>query len=66
MIVSVAVTLAYGERSFSKWKLIKNYFRSTMSQKRLNGLTMLSIEKDWVKNLDYQKMGADRSSNVSF
>lgn len=29
----------------SKFKLIKFYLRSTMSQERLNGLTILSIEK---------------------
>ncbi|XP_074354118.1 uncharacterized protein LOC141693031 [Apium graveolens] len=41
------------ERSFSKLKLIKSYLRSTVSQERLSGLAMLSIEKDMVEKLDY-------------
>ncbi|XP_012844359.1 PREDICTED: zinc finger MYM-type protein 1-like [Erythranthe guttata] len=40
--------VASAERTFSKLKLIKSYLRSTMSQERLNGLAMLSIEKDMV------------------
>ena len=32
--------------SFSKLKLIKSYLRSTMSQERLSGLVILSIEKE--------------------
>ncbi|KAJ7332951.1 hypothetical protein JRQ81_015131 [Phrynocephalus forsythii] len=44
--LTVPVTVAEGERSFSKLKLIKNYLRSTMSQERLSNLAMLSIEKE--------------------
>lgn len=32
------------ERSFSKLKLIKTYLRSTMTEKRLNNLALVSIE----------------------
>jgi hypothetical protein len=32
-----------------KKKLIKSYLRSTMSQKRLNGLAILSNEKEMLK-----------------
>ncbi|KAI4975647.1 hypothetical protein ZWY2020_049254 [Hordeum vulgare] len=46
ILVTVPVTVASAERSFSKLKLLKNYLRSTMSQKRLNGLATLCIEKD--------------------
>ena len=42
--MSVPVTVASAERSFSKLKLLKNYLRSTMLQGRLNGLAMCSIE----------------------
>ncbi|XP_062104080.1 uncharacterized protein LOC133815239 [Humulus lupulus] len=44
------------ERSFSKLTLIKSYLRSTMSQERLSGLAMLSIEKDIVAKLDYANL----------
>ncbi|KAL2974442.1 hypothetical protein AAZX31_14G105700 [Glycine max] len=37
--------IAYRIMSFSKLKIIKTYLRSTMSQQRLNGLALLSIEK---------------------
>jgi hypothetical protein len=36
---------ASAKGSFSKLKLIKSYMRSTISQQRLNWLTLLSIEK---------------------
>lgn len=34
------------ERSFSKLKLIKNPLRATMTQNRLNYLTLISIERE--------------------
>lgn len=53
ILLTIPVTVAYAERSFSKLKLIKSYLRSTMSQERLSGLAMLSIESDMVQKLDY-------------
>ena len=44
-LLTILVTVASAERSFSKLKLIKFYLRSTMSQEKLNGLTILLIEK---------------------
>lgn len=40
----VPVSVASGERSFSKLSLIKNILKSTISQDRLNGLMLFSIE----------------------
>jgi hypothetical protein len=40
--LTICVSVASCERSFSKMKLIKNYLRSTMSQSRLSGLAVLS------------------------
>lgn len=56
ILLTVPVTVASAERSFSKLKLIKNYLRSTMSQSRLNGLAMLSIERDLIESLDYESL----------
>ncbi|XP_057514940.1 uncharacterized protein LOC130796584 [Actinidia eriantha] len=53
ILLTIPVTVASGERSFSKLKMIKNYLRSTMSHERLNGLEMLSIENDFAGKLDY-------------
>ena len=53
ILLTILVTVAFGERSFSKLKLIKSYLRLTMSQERLNGLAMLSIEKAMVDKIDY-------------
>ncbi|XP_042460344.1 zinc finger MYM-type protein 1-like [Zingiber officinale] len=53
ILLTIPVTVASAERSFSKLKLIKTFLRSTMSQERLNGLAMLSIEKEIIEQLDY-------------
>ena len=45
MYMTVSATVATAERSFPKLKLIKNFLRSSMSQERLSGLALLSIEK---------------------
>lgn len=52
ILLTIHVTVASAERTFSKLKLIKNYLRSTMSQERLNGLTILSIENELLKILN--------------
>ncbi|KAK4551218.1 hypothetical protein RGQ29_032460 [Quercus rubra] len=44
------------QRSFSKLKLIKSYLRSTMSQERLSGLAILSIEKEMLEELKYKNL----------
>ena len=46
ILLTIPVTVASDERSFSKLKLLRNCLRSTMLQERLNGLAMCSIEKD--------------------
>ena len=38
ILLTVPVTVASGERSFSKLKLIKTYLRANMTQQRLAGL----------------------------
>jgi hypothetical protein len=56
ILLTIPVTVASGERSFSKLKLIKTYLRSTMAQDRLVGLAMLSIENDIASCLDYSEV----------
>ena len=42
----MAITNVSSERWFSYLKRIKNYLKSTMLEKRLNDLAILSIESD--------------------
>lgn len=54
LLLTLPVTVASGERSFSKLKMIKTYLRSTMSQDRLPALAVLSIEQEVRKSLDME------------
>ena len=53
ILLTIPVIIALAERNFSKFKLIKSYFQSTMSQEIMIVLAMLSIEKNMVEKLDY-------------
>lgn len=48
------VSVASGERSFSRLKLLKTYLRLKISQDRLVGLALISIESDVCDQLDIQ------------
>ncbi|KAK7170655.1 hypothetical protein R3I94_000757 [Phoxinus phoxinus] len=52
IFLTIPVTVASAERSFSKLKLIKSYLRSSMGQSRLSGLAILSIENARARYLD--------------
>ena len=52
ILLTIPVTVASAERSFSKLKLIKTYLRSTMSDERLSSLAVLSIENAIAHELD--------------
>ena len=56
ILLTIPVTVAFAERSFSKLKLIKSYLRSTISQERLSGLIILSIEKEMLEELKYKSL----------
>ncbi|XP_021985078.2 zinc finger MYM-type protein 1 [Helianthus annuus] len=56
VLLTIPVTVASAERSFSKLKLLKTYLRSSMSQERLNGLAMISIENDILETMDYEDL----------
>jgi len=49
--LTIMVTNCTGERSFSKLRRIKDAQRSTMSQNRLNNLTLMSIEYELLRKL---------------
>ena len=62
VLLTIPMTVALAERSFSKLKLLKSYLRSTMSQDRLNGLAMISIESDMLENMNYESLIEDFAS----
>jgi len=56
IMLKILVLVASTERSLSKLKIIKTYLRSIMSQKRLNGLALLSIEKEMLNEINWDNL----------
>lgn len=56
ILLTIPVTVASGEWSFSKLKLIKTYLCSMMTQERLSSLAVLSIKQGVAKTLDYSSL----------
>lgn len=46
IFITLPITTATGERSFSTLRRLKTYLRNTIGQMRLNGLAMLNIHQD--------------------
>ena len=62
ILLTMSVTVASAERSFSKLKLLKSYLRSSMSQERFNDLAILCIEKNMLENIDVDTIINDFAS----
>ena len=62
LLLSLPVTVASGERSFSSLKRLKTYLRSTMSQDRLSALAVISIEHEITKTLGMDSVITGQSS----
>jgi hypothetical protein len=54
ILLTIPVTVASTEPSFSKLKLLKSYLRSTMTQERLNGLATIAIENNVLEKIKYE------------
>ena len=59
IMLTIPVTVASAERSFSKLKLLESYLRSTMTQERLNVLAMIALESDMLEKIDYERIIED-------
>ena len=53
IFLTLPVTVASAERSFSKLKIVKNYLRSTMEQDRLSNLSIISIEHQRTSSISF-------------
>jgi hypothetical protein len=53
IFLSMMVTKASGERSFSELKFLKNELRNRMTQPCLNNLSLTGIENDISENIDF-------------
>ena len=54
VLLTIPVTVASAERSFSKLKLLESYLRSTMKQEILNALAIIALECDMLEKIDYE------------
>jgi hypothetical protein len=52
-MLTICVSVASCERSFSKLNLILTYSRASMGQERLSDLALLSIEKELVETINF-------------
>ena len=59
VLLTILVTVASAERSFSKLKLLKSYLRSTMTQQRLNDLATIALESGLLEKIDYEHIIED-------
>jgi len=56
ILLTLPVSVASAERSFSKLNLIKTFVRSTMVQERLDSLAIISIEPVYATSLDMAEL----------
>ncbi|XP_065654677.1 zinc finger MYM-type protein 1-like [Hydra vulgaris] len=62
IFLTIPVTVATCERSFSKLKLIKHFMRSTIGQERLSSLAIISIENEVANNIDFDDVISEFAS----
>ncbi|XP_040262207.1 52 kDa repressor of the inhibitor of the protein kinase-like [Bufo bufo] len=56
IMLTIAVSIASCERSFSKLKLILSYLRASMGQDRLCDLALLSVEREETEKTDFEQI----------
>ena len=54
--LTISVTSANAERSFSRANMIKSYLRSRMEQDRFTGLSLIAIEREVACKCDYDEV----------
>lgn len=70
VLLTLPISVATGERSFSKLKIIKNYLRANISQERLVGLSMIAIESEICDQIEtksiIEKFATMKARRVNF
>lgn len=56
LYLTLPVTYATAERSFSNLKLVKTFLRNNMTQTRLSALALISIENETCRTLDLEEV----------
>ena len=56
IFLTILPTNCSGERSFSRLSLIKDEHRSTMIQKKLNEYSVMCIENDLLKSMEFEEI----------
>lgn len=59
IFLTFMLTNVSAERSFSQLKRIKNPYRTTMGQERLDSLSLLCIESDMLSSVDFDDVIRD-------
>ena len=54
--LSLMVSNSTGERSFSKLKLVTNYLINSLTQEKLSGLALISLESSLLKDIDQERI----------
>ena len=65
LFLTLPVSNCEGERTFSKLKRIKNELRTTMGQKRLSALSLMAVESELVRGLDFEDIITEFSKKKS-
>ncbi|XP_034225673.1 zinc finger MYM-type protein 1-like [Prunus dulcis] len=65
ILLTLPVTLASTENSFSKLKLLKSYLQLPISQEKLDGRDLISVENDLLENIDYEKFINDVATKIA-
>jgi hypothetical protein len=56
IILTISVSIASCERSFSKLKLNLSYLRASMREDRLCNLALLSVEREALETIDFDNV----------
>lgn len=62
LYLTIPATNCETERSFSKLSLIKNCLRSTLGERKLNSLAIMSIERDLLRDISFDEAINDFAS----